>query len=812
MPSGEDAIRKKKNKSIRKKLRSESNKVSNRVAAIIAQKKRRQSGKRRMCQGMCFSLPTLEDPFNDKYVNPDSKENDKTKSNKKDGPSKGDDNLTENGSDAPRNKRKANDKSELNGKNQVHKKARVEIGSPLSDKDSTKKLNGSKNEGCPSKFLISCLKTIQEMMHHNEAFEPGKPLFFDTWGFEFWRCYSNGMHVLETSGGATMEQIAWIASSAVDTITRKEKEGVSFTTPYLLFLVPSQEKAMEVRSVCKPLKAFGIHTVSLHSGASIDHQIHGLKTCEPEFLVCTPDRLSELVSMEAVDISGVCSLIVDGLDISSGDAYLDSIKSIKRHISVDPHTVVFCSGLTDPHSPAVSSVIPSPMCRLSRDEVTVKKSRDITKSIDVVTSSKKKLQKCIVVHAIRVLLVHLVDTMAGTSSLSINVPVRETQQVDYWICLSKGVGNMLLKMKILVSMLGLRDVTVMFGDMIYFENDWYTNTLKGSGVGSGSTQTLHGVKFEMETQEIVFQTQDIIAYQFAHNTEQWSVREPLSFFFVRKIVAHLVTFIFYCVVLPTTVLVPEVQVPIWGAIYIPSIVTLLNAVGTPRSFHLLVFWILFENVMSLHRTKGTFIGLFEAGTRVNEWVVTKKLGEALKSKAGSKATKKPRIKIWERYGFNAESQEDHGFKVEPLGGCDIGDGSQVFQTQYLIAYQFAHNREQWSVRESLRDAVACEIISKCMVGMKENMDTWLDMYMLNNSLRRSSDYMGLICESNAEIWVAKGLLDEVNEIILDIVGGHFTLSLNGVLSENRDEEKKSKGHVYMQLKVKIIKWSAQELT
>nr|GEV70827.1 glucomannan 4-beta-mannosyltransferase 9-like [Tanacetum cinerariifolium] len=87
-----------------------------------------------------------------------------------------------------------------------------------------------------------------------------------------------------------------------------------------------------------------------------------------------------------------------------------------------------------------------------------------------------------------------------------------------------------------------------------------------------------------------------------------------NFFFVRKIVAHLVTCIFYCVVLPATVLVPEVQVPKWGAIYIPSIVTLLNAVGTPR---------------------------------VNEWVVTKKLGDAVKPKAGAKATKKPRIQIWE---------------------------------------------------------------------------------------------------------------------------------------------------------------------
>lgn len=58
-----------------------------------------------------------------------------------------------------------------------------------------------------------------------------------------------------------------------------------------------------------------------------------------------------------------------------------------------------------------------------------------------------------------------------------------------------------------------------------------------------------------------------------------------SFFFVRKIVAHIVTFVFYCLVIPATVLVPEVQIPKWGAVYIPSMITMLNAVGTPR-FHM----------------------------------------------------------------------------------------------------------------------------------------------------------------------------------------------------------------------------------
>ncbi|CAA6660739.1 unnamed protein product [Spirodela intermedia] len=107
-----------------------------------------------------------------------------------------------------------------------------------------------------------------------------------------------------------------------------------------------------------------------------------------------------------------------------------------------------------------------------------------------------------------------------------------------------------------------------------------------------------------------------------------------SFFFVRKIVAHIVTFVFYCVVIPGTVLVPEVEIPKWGpSTYPPS-----SPSSTP-SLHLVVFWVLFENVMSLHRTKATFIGLLEAG-RVNEWIVTEKLGDGLKVKAGSKAPKK----------------------------------------------------------------------------------------------------------------------------------------------------------------------------
>ncbi|XP_031116939.1 glucomannan 4-beta-mannosyltransferase 9-like isoform X2 [Ipomoea triloba] len=121
-----------------------------------------------------------------------------------------------------------------------------------------------------------------------------------------------------------------------------------------------------------------------------------------------------------------------------------------------------------------------------------------------------------------------------------------------------------------------------------------------------------------------------------------------AFFFVNKIVAHIVPFTFFCLVLPATVLVPQVNVPIWGAFYLPLAVAILNVLPSPRSFHLVVLWMLFENVMSLHRTIATFIGLLEVG-RVNEWVITEKLGNAFNTKTGSKAVNKlPRFSIGER--------------------------------------------------------------------------------------------------------------------------------------------------------------------
>lgn len=55
-----------------------------------------------------------------------------------------------------------------------------------------------------------------------------------------------------------------------------------------------------------------------------------------------------------------------------------------------------------------------------------------------------------------------------------------------------------------------------------------------------------------------------------------------SFFFLRKILVHFFTFFFYCVVLPTSVFFPEVNIPAWSTFFIPSLITLFIVIATPR--------------------------------------------------------------------------------------------------------------------------------------------------------------------------------------------------------------------------------------
>lgn len=225
-------------------------------------------------QGMCFSLPTLEDPFNDNKGKTETTKKGKknTKTNKK---------IVD--KNARRLKREPLKDNDGLGEDKVMESDNVEaaklalvssisfmgpeiainIGKPTrqiikwdGSHQSLEELGSEKNTECPSKFLIMCLNSIQNALQNGGALgsNDDKPLFANAWGLDFWNCYCTGKDVLETHGAdSTLEQIAWMASTAADTISMKEKDGLSFGGPFLLYLVPSKEKASKVCKLLSPM-------------------------------------------------------------------------------------------------------------------------------------------------------------------------------------------------------------------------------------------------------------------------------------------------------------------------------------------------------------------------------------------------------------------------------------------------------------------------------------------------------------------------------------------------------------------------------
>lgn len=213
---------------------------------------------------MCFSLPTPEDPFNDRH----EKKGSRRQKTKKVVPSP---HLGPALKNVTLDRNRVIDHQELkrhvkNIKNE--QKAILPSTDNVGEKLEKGKVllpgkagishgqqqQSCENSHCPSKFLIMCLKSIQSAFWQVVTFNciEEKPLFVNEWGVEFWKCYSSGIDILETSGtSSTSEQIAWIISTAADTMARKEKEGLLLSSPFLLFLVPSQEKAAKV---CIPFR------------------------------------------------------------------------------------------------------------------------------------------------------------------------------------------------------------------------------------------------------------------------------------------------------------------------------------------------------------------------------------------------------------------------------------------------------------------------------------------------------------------------------------------------------------------------------
>nr|GEZ49714.1 zinc finger, CCHC-type [Tanacetum cinerariifolium] len=98
----------------------------------------------------------------------------------------------------------------------------------------------------------------------------------------------------------------------------------------------------------------------------------------------------------------------------------------------------------------------------------------------------------------------------------------------------------------------------------------------------------------------------------------------------------------------------------------------------------------------------------------------------------------------------------HGFdfEVEPLGDHTFETLSEAAFAIVVVEKIYAHESPTFN------NTVACEVISKWKAIMKDDMDAWLDVYVLSNN------DMVFSCGCKAEIWATKGLLDKAKENVL----------------------------------------------
>ncbi|XP_039775891.1 probable ATP-dependent RNA helicase ddx5 [Panicum virgatum] len=444
MAKGDDALARKRNRVRRKRLRGSENAVSARVAAIIASKRRRKSGKRRGCEGMCFSLPTPEDPFNERHG----------KKSKVDEPADGAEDAAAVVKDGNPRKKDANTKKQPPAAKAMSKGMRERA---------TEAEEGGVDFDRPSKFLVVCLNAIRDAAAPEDGGGGGGSIHgAGDWGVELWRCCSDPApsDVLDTSdASATPEQTAWLVSTACDIVARKERLGMVVSCPFLLYIVPSQEKAAQVRSICRPLKSLGIHSVSLHPGASIEHQIAGLKSCEPEFLIATPERLLELVSLKAIDISCVSMLVIDGLRCFMDLNITDKIYSIRDAISSSPQITIFTDSSDKNVATMARNLLHGRITKLSVNDSVSSRSAFITQHVHLCPLEKQKtskvkeiLEQILKSHAkkiSKVLLVAENDKKVQNLSSSLKLDnctvTNDTHGNSFTICSSVGLMNVLVK-------------------------------------------------------------------------------------------------------------------------------------------------------------------------------------------------------------------------------------------------------------------------------------------------------------------------------------------------------------------------------
>eukprot|EP00250_Pteridium_aquilinum_P019873 c24616_g1_i1 orf=67-1890(+) len=433
---------KKRNKATRKRL----NNTVDFTQGVQAAKRRRKAGRRRVCEGMCYTLPTPDDPYNDLYKEKIAKkkgkkdqedgdddlhtklgnkqvskiefyekksraktpkangsslsEKVKKTGSQRSGAKESDGSLTEMAIDGLANHTVSNgQKDALHGELSITEKVKWKPSCErcLKENDSWTCVGGDAFEIALCTLLNASIIT-DEQLETNVAIELNvrseKVCIGSKWYWVFWEACGTGSDVLATGRAAnTFTQIGGVLAAVAHIAARRVHQILS-SNPIVLFVVQSKEQALQVRSIFKVLKSLlGLHAVSLHTGTPLQHQIEGLRSTSAEILIATPDRLCDLLVVNAVSLSNVSFMVVDGLEDIISCGFSDQLIHIKAKVADNVQTIL--STGTIPHSlyTICQTLLSEPICRVISNTCVSQCSACISQNVHVLVSEDKRQQK-----------------------------------------------------------------------------------------------------------------------------------------------------------------------------------------------------------------------------------------------------------------------------------------------------------------------------------------------------------------------------------------------------------------------------------
>lgn len=490
MGKAEEYLAKKRNKAARKRL----NNTVDFTHGIQAAKRRRKAGRRRICEGMCYSLPTPDDPYNDLYqerlgkgkakkgredeedevpAKPGSKKYLKMEVNGKYKNKTRAQRATENTlSDKPINKTTSTRRKSVSVRLSQRPEAkgseesldsltldgratgefsdhivrsrpkgmfygesgiRLEkvIWRPSSERCS--KENGvwtSVRGDAFEEALCALLNASMLVDPQNENYDSNeinmerkKVTVGSKWDWLFWEACGSGSDVLATGRITDTSTQTGCVLAAIAHITARRVHDIVCSNPVVLFVVQSKEQTLQVRTICKVLKSLlGLHAVSLHTGTPLQHQIEGLSGTSPEILIATPDRLCDLLSVNAVSISNVTFMVVDGLEDMVSCGFGDQLEQIRSTVEANVQTVVLSGAISHTSRDVCQKILKDPICKVESGTCMLRCSACISQNVHVLVSEERRLQKLL-----KIMRAHFESQQSGATFRGVLVLFRQSQ-------------------------------------------------------------------------------------------------------------------------------------------------------------------------------------------------------------------------------------------------------------------------------------------------------------------------------------------------------------------------------------------------